>query len=118
MTYRVRAEVPHFDALMRFNCPRQVARFLTPILESEAVEVFGVLCLTSKHCPIAWHALSRGTLDSTLVHPRELFKVAFLANAAALVVFHYVARHIMRLMCRRSLCGVPLGRPSFVSIPS
>ena len=33
-----------------------------------------------------WHELSRGTLDSTLVHPREVFKVAFLANAAAIVI--------------------------------
>ena len=47
-----------------------------------------MLCLTTKHRPLAWHELSRGTLDATLVHPREVFKVAFLANAAAILIAH------------------------------
>jgi DNA repair protein RadC len=37
---------------------------------------------------MAFHEVSRGTLDSTLVHPREVFKAALLANAAAIVVSH------------------------------
>jgi DNA repair protein RadC len=36
----------------------------------------------------AYHELSRGTLDSTVVHPREVFKTALLANAAAVIVAH------------------------------
>jgi DNA repair protein RadC len=88
LTYRVRADVPNFDAQKRLGLPRDVAHFLAPILEPEAVEVFGAICLTTRHHPIAWHELSRGTLDATLVHPREVFKVALLANAAALVLAH------------------------------
>jgi len=37
---------------------------------------------------IAYHEVSRGTLDSVLVHPREVFKAALLANAAAIVATH------------------------------
>ena len=37
---------------------------------------------------IAYHEVSRGTLDATLVHPREVFKAALLANAAAIVLCH------------------------------
>jgi DNA repair protein RadC len=37
---------------------------------------------------IAYHEVSRGTLDSTLVHPREVFKAALLSNSAAIVVCH------------------------------
>ena len=33
---------------------------------------------------IAYHVVSRGTLDSTLLHPREVFKAALLANATAI----------------------------------
>ena len=40
-----------------------------------------------------------------LVHPREVFEAALLANAAAIIVTHYVVRHIMRLMWPESLCG-------------
>lgn len=47
-----------------------------------------MLCLSTKHRVIAYHEVSRGTLDSTLVHPREVFKAALLANAAAIVVSH------------------------------
>jgi DNA repair protein RadC len=65
-----------------------VAQFLTGLLSDEPVEVFVVLCLDTKHKLIAYHELSRGTLDSTLVHPRELFKAAMLANAASVVIGH------------------------------
>ena len=47
-----------------------------------------VLLLTTRHHVIGTHELSRGTLDSCAVHPRELFKVALLANAAAVIVAH------------------------------
>ncbi len=68
--------------------PREAGELLQRILQDEAVEVFGMLCLTTKHRVIAYHEVSRGQLDGTPVHPREVFKVALLANAAAIVVAH------------------------------
>ena len=65
-----------------------VARALTSLLRDEAVEVFGILCLTTKHRVICWHEVSRGCLDSTVVHPREVFKAAVLANSASIIVAH------------------------------
>jgi len=61
---------------------------LVPILEQEAVEVCGVLCLSTKNYLLAYHELSRGTLDHTLVHARDVFRVALLANAAGVIVAH------------------------------
>lgn len=72
----------------RLNTPRAAADIIRPLLECETVEVFGLLLLNTKHEPLAWHVLSRGCLDSTLVHPRDVIKVACVANAAALVVAH------------------------------
>ncbi len=46
------------------------------------------VCVTTKYRVIAYYEVSRGTLDSTLVHPREVFKVALLANAAAIILTH------------------------------
>jgi DNA repair protein RadC len=37
---------------------------------------------------IAYHEVSRGTLDATLVHPREVFKAALLSNAASIILTH------------------------------
>jgi DNA repair protein RadC len=85
--------------------PSETAASLVTMLQDEPSEVFAILCITTKHRVIAFHEVSRGTLDATLVHPREVFKVALLANAAAIILTHYVARNIMRVMCRRSLCG-------------
>jgi DNA repair protein RadC len=68
--------------------PQESASLLMSILQNEPVEVFGLLCLNSKHRVLCYHELSRGTLDATLVHPREIFKAALLANAAAVIVAH------------------------------
>jgi DNA repair protein RadC len=68
--------------------PRESAELLMRVLADQPTEVFAMLCLSTKHRIIAYHEVSRGTLDSTLVHPREVFKAAVLANAAAIIVSH------------------------------
>jgi DNA repair protein RadC len=68
--------------------PRDSAELLMRALADQPTEVFAMLCLSTKHRIIAYHEVSRGTLDSTLVHPREVFKAALLANAAAIIVSH------------------------------
>ena len=89
---------------LMMNQPHTVAPTLMSLLRDEPVEVFGILCLTTKLQVICWHEVARGCLDSAVVHPREVFKAAILVNAATIIAAHYVARHIMRLMWRRSLC--------------
>ena len=85
--------------------PSEAASALMALLQDEPSEVFVILCLTTKFNVIAYHEVGRGTLDTVLVNPREVFKAALLANAAAIVVTHYVARHIMAVMCPTALCG-------------
>jgi DNA repair protein RadC len=50
--------------------PRDSAAALVALLQDEPTEVFAILCLTTKYRVIAYHEVIRGTLDSTLVHPR------------------------------------------------
>ena len=50
--------------------------------------MFGILCLSTKQHFIAWHEVSRGSLDTAHVHPREVFKAALLVNAAGIVGAH------------------------------
>lgn len=89
------------------------------MLEKEAVEVFGALYLTSHHHLIGYHEISRGCLNATLVHPRDVFKAALLTNAASVIVGHNhpsgdttpsledVAL-TERLCCVGALLGVPV----------
>ena len=67
---------------------REAAALLDAVLCEEATEVFAILCLNTKHRLIAYHVVSRGALDAAIVHPREVFKAALLANAAAIIAAH------------------------------
>lgn len=86
--YRALEGAGQIDPSLRLATPRDAATFLVPLLAEEATEVLGILCLTAKQAVVAWHEVSRGTLDSTNVHPREVFKAAILANAASIVLAH------------------------------
>ena len=63
-----------------------------PILEAElselAYERFVALALSSKNHVIAVLPVSSGSLNASIVHPRELFQRAILANSAALILAH------------------------------
>lgn len=61
-------------------------------------EVFACLYLDNQHRVLAFEELFRGTIDGAAVYPREVVKAALSANAAAVILSHYVSRHIMRLM--------------------
>ena len=47
-----------------------------------------MFCLSTRHHLLGYHELSRGTIDATMVSPREVFKIALLANAAAILIGH------------------------------
>jgi DNA repair protein RadC len=68
--------------------PRAAAEFLLPQYGNRPVEQFGVLLLDTKHRVLRTLVLSVGTLDASIVHPREVFGAAASAGAAALVLFH------------------------------
>ena len=58
------------------------------LLQDEPSEVFVILCLTTKDRVIAFHEVSRGTLDSVPAHPREVFTAAVLSHSAAIIACH------------------------------
>ena len=47
-----------------------------------------VLLLDTKHRLLRTTRVSVGTLDASVVHPREVFRAAVAAGAAAIVLFH------------------------------
>ena len=73
---------------LQFLTPRDSAEFLVPQFGTRPVEQFGVVLLDTKHRLLRTTLLSVGTLDASIVHPREVFRAAANAGAAALVLFH------------------------------
>lgn len=53
-----------------------------------AQEAFTVLTLNTKNKVINTHMVSLGSLNSAIVHPREVFRVAILDGAASIIVSH------------------------------
>ena len=51
-------------------------------------EEFVVLLLDAKNKLLGFHVVSVGSLTSSVVHPREVYKVAILGNAAAIILLH------------------------------
>jgi len=51
-------------------------------------ECFVVICLSAKNHIKSYNLVSLGLLDSALVHPREVFRPAIIAGAAAIIVAH------------------------------
>ena len=68
--------------------PQDAVRLASAILAGSDVKRVLVLHFNTKHRLIGVHIVSVGTLDGSLVHPRDVFKTACLSNAHSLVVAH------------------------------
>ncbi len=73
---------------VQITAPRVVAELLLPLYGDRAVEQFGVVLLDTKHRVLRTTVVTIGTLDASIVHPRDIFREAIAAGAAAIVVFH------------------------------
>lgn len=68
--------------------PRDAARYLLPRYSGFRVERFGVMLLDPKHRMIRTMILSTGSIETSLAHPRDVYRAAALAFASSVVVFH------------------------------
>jgi DNA repair protein RadC len=68
--------------------PRDVWAAYAPRLEDLAVEEFHVAVLDAQHRLERDITITRGILNSSLVHPREVFREAIAERAAAIILVH------------------------------
>ena len=68
--------------------PRAAAHLAAAVLAGLTVEQVIALHVNTKQKLIGVHVVSIGTLNASLVHPREVFKAALLTNAAGLILAH------------------------------
>ena len=76
------------SARQQIRSARDAAAYLMPRYGSRRVEQFGVLLLDTKYRVLRTAVVAIGTLNSSAVQPREVFREAALGAAAAIVVFH------------------------------
>jgi DNA repair protein RadC len=69
--------------------PAIAAQIIAPLLADQPVELLAVACLSAKNRILAWHIVSRGTRQSTLVSIPDVFAPACVTpGTVALVVAH------------------------------
>lgn len=70
------------------NCSEDVLRYLQHSMKGLKVEYFKVLYLNVRNMILAEEDISKGTLTSSAIYPREVIKSALKYNASALVFAH------------------------------
>src|SRR2546427_5980207 len=68
--------------------PQDAVNLLRERAARELIEVFYVIALNSQSRVIAIEEVTRGILNSSLVHPREVFRLAIAFGAAGIIVAH------------------------------
>ena len=82
MAEELRHESPTLDN------PETIANLLREDNRAYEVEHFQVVLLNTRRKLISVEKISQGTLDTILVHPREVFKSAIASSASAIVLVH------------------------------
>jgi DNA repair protein RadC len=72
----------------RISGPVDVYERCAPALRDLPQEEFRVLLLNTQHAVVRELVITRGTLDTSLVHPREVFRAAIAESAAAVILVH------------------------------
>lgn len=87
-TLRVEEEVLNYlKTGSRFTAPEQVFETFRFLMQ-ETKEHFTTLHLDGKNRVVCMDVVSVGSLNQSIVHPREVFKSACLSNAAAIILVH------------------------------
>lgn len=73
---------------INFSKTSVVYEFFKDIVYGEKQELFFAAYLDTKNNLISYKLLFKGTINSSCVHPREIFKFAFLESAYSIIVVH------------------------------
>lgn len=72
----------------KFRRPEEAAEMIRPLLKAADREMLVVLALNNQMEPQALEIVAVGGLNHCYIEPREIYKLAILNNAAAIICFH------------------------------
>lgn len=76
------------ENLASFTTPENIINYFHNILKDQKQENFYVLYLDNKKNYIDKKLLFKGTINSSIAHPREIFKEAYLLSASYIICIH------------------------------
>ena len=68
--------------------PKDVVSYVMPLLRYEPIEHFAILLLDTKNQIIAFPNISTGSLNASIVHPREVFRCAINYATSSMILVH------------------------------
>ncbi|MCO5251568.1 MAG: DNA repair protein RadC [Candidatus Kapabacteria bacterium] len=83
-----RIEIAPFSGKKIFRSPEEIAEYYIPRMRDLRIEIFKVLLLTSSNQIFRDLTITEGILNSSVVHPREVFRIAITESAAAIILMH------------------------------
>lgn len=72
----------------RIREPKHAVDIAYHFIGEDDREIFLVMCLNTKNIVTAVHRCHVGSVNATIVHPREVFKSAILNNSTSIIVAH------------------------------
>lgn len=81
-------EIKLLEGCPRIKDPRSLVDSLLEDVVKEKREIFGAVYLNTKNEPIAHEVVSIGSLNASIIHPREVYRRAVLESAASVIVVH------------------------------
>lgn len=76
------------DELVKITCSLDVVNFYKDLFLDKKQELFYCLYLNNKNYVIERKLLFMGTINRSVVHPREIFKNAYLLSASGIICIH------------------------------
>ncbi|MBA7511273.1 hypothetical protein ES705_03264 [subsurface metagenome] len=76
------------DEKIIFKNPKEIYDYYYPLISGLKYELFKVIAVDGRNVLIKDTTISKGILDASLVHPREVFKFALNENASAIFLLH------------------------------
>ncbi len=83
-----RVQSEPYDPSKIIRSPEDVAKFYIPRFRNLRQETFWVLMLNASNQIIREMKISEGILDASIVHPREVFRIAITESAASIILLH------------------------------
>lgn len=79
---------PLRDTATKIKSPKDVYDLIRKEVLNKEEEYLFLICLDSRNRLISKEVISKGTLNETLIHPREIFKKALNKNACSIILVH------------------------------
>ena len=112
---KIREDAPSYLSTTRFTSPQQIYEIFQD-LRLETKEHFITLHLDGKNRILCIDRVSVGSLNQSIVHPREVFNAAIYSSAAAIILVHNhpsldpsPSREDIEITRRLKECGELLG---------